>query len=108
MTGFRIDPEALEAAIRELEDARDQAFKMTRSVQSAMPGELTAKDSITSGARELFRDRANGADASLQMAAGSIVDKLNAKIEAYRDTLDEYRLAEDNASVDASRVDGRS
>ncbi|MEU6131637.1 hypothetical protein ABZ805_20890 [Saccharopolyspora sp. NPDC047091] len=108
MTGFRIDPEALEAAIRELEDARERAAGLVNAAHSATPGELTAKDSVTAEARELFRDRAGGAEFSLQAAAEEVTQKLTAKIESYRATLDEYRLADDNASVDADKIDRRS
>ncbi|GAB2659874.1 hypothetical protein GCM10027271_18230 [Saccharopolyspora gloriosae] len=104
MTGFRIDPEALEGAIRKLEDARDEARRLTQSSQMAMPGELTAKDATTATARELFEARASGVDASLQGTAGEIVKKLTAKIESYRQTLEEYRQADDNATVDANQV----
>ncbi|WP_258343135.1 hypothetical protein [Saccharopolyspora gregorii] len=104
MTGFRIDPEALEAAIRELEDARENAEALAQNSRTAMPGELTAKDATTATARDLFRERAGGADSSLQGAAAEIVKKLNEKIDSYRSTLEEYRIADDNATVDADRV----
>ncbi|WP_243789908.1 hypothetical protein [Saccharopolyspora gloriosae] len=108
MTGFRIDPEALEGAIRKLEEARDEAQELAQSSRGAMPKELTAKDSITGEARALFTDRVNGADASLQGSANAMIDKLTAKIEAYRATLDEYRSADENASVDAGQIERRS
>ncbi|MFR9729945.1 hypothetical protein ACL03H_12005 [Saccharopolyspora sp. MS10] len=108
MTGFRIDPEALEAAIRKLEDAKSEAEALARSSRSAMPNELTAKDSITGEARALFTERVNGADVSLQGAANAIMAKLDGKIESYRATLDEYRLADENSSVDAGKIERRS
>lgn len=104
MTGFRIDPEALEGAIKELEDARDRAEKAAKKAGSVMPGELTAKDSTTQQARQQFIERANGESASLRASAAAVRDSLNAKIEAYRNTLEEYGRAEDNATVDADRI----
>ena len=72
------------------------------------PGELTAKDSITGQARQKFIDRANGGSESLRVSAAAIRDKLTGKIDSYRATLEEYRQADDNASVDAGRVDRRA
>lgn len=104
MTGFRIDPEALEGAIRELEAARDRAAEAADKAVSVKPGELTAKDSTTQMARQQFTERANGDSASLRAAARATSDKINEKIEAYRATLEEYRRAEDNATVDAGQI----
>ncbi|MCX2733294.1 hypothetical protein OOZ19_23880 [Saccharopolyspora sp. NFXS83] len=108
MTGFRIDPEALEGAIRQLEDARDIAEQTSFDAAGVKPGELTAKDSVTSEARQKFADMANGNADSLRGAALAVRDKLNEKIQSYRDTLDEYRRAEDNATVDADRINRRA
>ncbi|MBK0870872.1 hypothetical protein INP57_29120 [Saccharopolyspora sp. HNM0986] len=105
MTGFRIDPEALEGAIKELEAARDSASQLMDEAKYLQPGELTAKDSVTASARDAFANRAHGDAASMRSSAQAIRDKVNEKIEAYRQSLDEYRRAEDNATVDASRID---
>ena len=104
MTGFRIDPEALEGAIKELEDARDRAAEAVRKAEGVKPGELTAKDSTTQQARQLFVDRANGNSASLRASADAVRNTLTEKINAYRASLEEYRRAEGNATVDASRI----
>lgn len=104
MTGFRIDPEALESAIRKLEDAREKADAAVYSATSVTPGELTAKDSVTMNARQKFTDRATGESSSLRTSATALRDKLTQKIDAYRATLEEYRRSEDNATVDADRV----
>ncbi|MBQ6640397.1 MAG: hypothetical protein IJH84_05085 [Saccharopolyspora sp.] len=104
MTGFRIDPEALEGAIKELEDARDRARAAAHKAMSVKPGELTAKDSTTETARQKFIERASGDSASLRASADAVKDRLTEKIEAYRATLEEYRRAEDNATVDSDRI----
>lgn len=104
MTGFDIDPVALENAIKKLEGPRDKADQIARSAQDLESGELSAKDPVTKEARKKFNDLASGSGGSLRSSAQAVRDKLTEKIDAYRATLEEYRRAEDAATVDADRV----
>ena len=104
MTGFGVDPAALEGAIKKLEDTRDDVTSMVQQVSFLKPGELTAQDAATTLAREEIQKRATGEDGSLRVVANQLREKLQEKIDAYRSTLDEYQAAEDAATIDASRV----
>lgn len=104
MTGFGIDPAALEGAIKKLEDIRDDMTSMVQQVSFLKPGELTAQDAATTLARKEIQDRATGENGSLRLVTNQLREKLQEKIDAYRSTLNEYQTAEDAATVDASRV----
>lgn len=105
MTGFNIDPDALEKAIKKLETPRDTAKSIADSALNLQPGELNAGDKITQSAQKKFVELANNKDAgSLHSSASEIHKKLDEKIEAYQATLEEYRRSEDAATVDASRI----
>lgn len=105
MTGFGLDPDALEGAITRLEDARDRMEKMTRDATKVEPHELVAHDSTTQRAIDAFVRQASGDQpGSLRNNADAIREELNAKIEEYKASLEEYRRAEDSATIDAGRV----
>ncbi|SFD85227.1 hypothetical protein SAMN04487819_10494 [Actinopolyspora alba] len=96
--GFGVDHEKLQAVITDLEAALDEARALERQAEQSEPGELTAYDDTTEQAREAFKKRIRG-EGSLNSAAMNIRQELERKINAYRAILQEYGLAEDNASV---------
>ncbi|KAA5831099.1 hypothetical protein ABT337_20340 [Saccharopolyspora hirsuta] len=104
MTGFRVDPKALELAITKLEEVRDDADSLLQQAVNVKPGELTAQDSYTTKARQAIQERATGNAGSLTMAVKELRGKLNEKIDAYKATLEEYRRNDDAAATDANRI----
>ncbi|SDP96172.1 hypothetical protein SAMN04487905_11954 [Actinopolyspora xinjiangensis] len=106
--GFGVDYEKLQAAVKDLEAARDEADQLATSSSFIGPDELTAKDDITDSARQAFQARMSGSEGSLVSAANDIRLKLDKKIEAYKEVLREYGLAEDNASVAQRNTDRES
>lgn len=105
MTGFGLDPEALESAIKRLEDARDRVRGLSANARTVEPHELVAQDSTTRRAFDAFVQQASGDQpGSLRNNAEAIVTELDAKIADYKASLEEYRRAEDSATIDAGRV----
>ncbi|MGI8307613.1 hypothetical protein [Saccharopolyspora hattusasensis] len=104
MAGYGVDPNALESAIKKLEDIRDQAQALLISAETVTPGELTANDGYTNKARQAIQERATGDQGSLRMASSELYDKLGEKIEAYKATLEEYRRNDVASAADVSRV----
>jgi hypothetical protein len=108
MTGFGIDPEALDSAIKKLEGIRDDAQSLVRDISRTMPGafagELTAKDQYTTKVFDEINKRAVDEQGSLQVTAKSLTNKLTEKINAYKATLDEYRRTDEAARSGVSRV----
>ncbi|QGK68238.1 hypothetical protein GIY23_00385 [Allosaccharopolyspora coralli] len=105
MTGFGLDPDALEAAIKRLEDARSELQSLVRQATLVEPHELVAQDETTKRAYKAFVDQASGDQpGSLRSNAFAIRDELDAKIKQYQASLEEYRRAEDSATIDAGRV----
>ncbi|MGW1677882.1 hypothetical protein [Saccharopolyspora sp. NPDC002376] len=108
MSGFGVDPAALEGAIKKLEGIRDDAQSLVRSISvtghGAFAGELTAKDTYTTKAFEEINKRAVGQQGSLQIAVKELTDKLGEKIDAYKATLEEYRRTDDAAGSNVSGV----
>ncbi|MEU5850967.1 hypothetical protein [Saccharopolyspora shandongensis] len=108
MTGFGVDPATLETAIKKLEDIRDTAGALVTQASQVKPSELTAKDSYTTKARQAIQERATGDRGSLRLAAEELQQKLNAKIEAYRETLREYRDSDEASAANVNQVNGQA
>lgn len=105
MPGYKLDPDALEKAIKDLEDIRRRILDIaTRSAHALIPGELTAGDPHTGKAIKAFRQRALGGQDSLRFELNEIAKYLSNKIEDYKQSLEEYRRSEDAATIDASRI----
>ncbi|GAA0519843.1 hypothetical protein [Saccharopolyspora thermophila] len=104
MTGYGVDPDALESAIKKLEDIRGNVRALLEQAGEVTPGELTANDAYTRMARQAIQDRATGEHGSLRMVATELAAKLTEKIDAYRATLDEYRRNDDAAAGNVSRL----
>ncbi|GAA0505762.1 hypothetical protein GCM10011581_32130 [Saccharopolyspora subtropica] len=104
MTGYGIDPDALESAIKKLEEIRDNVDALMEQAVTVTPGELTANDAYTNKARKAIKDRATGDHGSLRIATRELSAKLTEKINAYKATLDEYRRNDDAAGASVSRV----
>ncbi|ASU80521.1 hypothetical protein CDG81_22100 [Actinopolyspora erythraea] len=106
--GFGVDYDKLREAIKELIAARDEAGYLEQQAGVITPGELTAMDGTTERAREAFQQRMTGDEGSLRSAARDIRKILQEKIEAYNAVLNEYGLAEENASVAQRDAERRS
>ncbi|QUH00391.1 hypothetical protein HUO13_05780 [Saccharopolyspora erythraea] len=105
MAGFRLDEAALEGAIARLKELQERTLGLFQNATELKPGELTAGDATTNTARQKIQERATGNEGSLRMVANQLHDKLKEKVAAYETTLREYRAAEENATVDAGRVE---
>ena len=108
MAGYRVDPGALESAIKKLEHIRDSANSLVAQASRVNPGELTANDDYTNQARQAIQDRATGDHGSLRMVSQELMKKLDEKIDAYRETLREYRELDEASAVDVNRINGRA
>ena len=104
MTGFKLDPDALEKAIRDLEDIFFSVQKLRDRSSNLKPGELTAKDRNTRTAYTAFEQLANKDRNSFQGETDEILKTLEKKIESYKTALEEYKKTEDNASVDTGKI----
>ncbi|MBE9376515.1 hypothetical protein IQ251_18855 [Saccharopolyspora sp. HNM0983] len=104
MAGYNVDPEALEGAIKELEDIQDDLVSLLRQVDDVKPGELTANDDVTNKARQIIQDRATGEQGSLRTSTNELIEKLRDKIASYKETLAEYKRADDAAAADVDRL----
>ena len=104
MAGYSVDPEALEGAIKDLEDIQQDLVSLFRQVDDVKPGELTANDDVTNKARQIIQDRATGEHGSLRKSANELIENLDSKIVAYRETLAEYKRADDAAAADVNRL----
>ncbi|WP_190822237.1 hypothetical protein [Saccharopolyspora pogona] len=104
MTGFGIDPDALDGAIKKLEDIRDESMlhSIAQVAEGDFAAELTAKDGYTTKAAEAINKRGVDERGSLQMA----IRELTAKLDAYQATLEEYRRIDEAASAGGNRTHG--
>ncbi|GAB2731917.1 hypothetical protein GCM10027174_00350 [Salinifilum aidingensis] len=90
MTGYGVDPEALRGAINKLKQTRSRVDTLREDAESLEPGELTAKDNATQLAYKEMKKRAVGEENSLSSHSERLTEKLEAKIQAYEETLKEY------------------
>ncbi|PRW64231.1 hypothetical protein [Actinopolyspora mortivallis] len=97
--GFTVDQDLIRQGLEELRQARDEARDLERQIQYLEPGELTAEDRNTRGAREVFQRRMTG-DGSVRSAAAEIRLRLDERIRAYEEAVGEYARAEDNANAE--------
>ncbi|GGI74924.1 hypothetical protein GCM10011581_09900 [Saccharopolyspora subtropica] len=104
MTGYGVDPDALESAIKKLEEIRKNIEALMKQAGEVTPGELTANDAYTNKARKAIQDRATGEHGSLRVATRELSAKLTEKIDAYKATLEEYRRNDDAAAAGVSRL----
>ena len=102
--GYKLDPEALEKAIRELQDVQDSVYELREKTANLSPGELRAGDANTQSAYKTFRDLAVNKQNSLRAELDNIREILEERIKSYEDALEEYKKAEDNASIDAGKI----
>ncbi|MHA6802641.1 hypothetical protein [Salinifilum ghardaiensis] len=97
MTGYGVDPEALRGAINKLKQTRERLRSLREESQQLEPGELTAKDNATQVAYDAMKKRAVGQEGSLSSHVESLVEKLDAKIQAYEETMREYEQRDRDA-----------
>ncbi len=97
MSGYDVDPEALRSAVNKLKEAQKRLRSLREEANRLEPGELTAKDDATKLAYDTMKERATGSEGSLRSHAQIMRDKLDAKIEAYEETLREYEQRDRDA-----------
>lgn len=102
---FSVDIPRLQAAVKKLEDARDQIQSLADGASRIKVGELTAGDGITRHVVEELQKRATGSDGSLQLAASRLRQVLDQKINAYNGSIVEYQRAEEHSTVDHRHID---
>ncbi|WP_019855530.1 hypothetical protein [Actinopolyspora mortivallis] len=101
--GFVVDGDLVQQGLEELRQARDEAWDLWVETVAIEPGELTAEDRNTQGAREVFQQRMTTGEGSVRSAAGEIRLLLDERIQAYEEALGEYGRAEDTAEAEQSR-----
>ena len=104
MPGYKLDPEALEKAIRELEEIFLSLQGLRVRSNKLSPGELTAGDLTTQSAHKAFEEKATKGRDSFQIETNEIAKILQKKISSYKEVLKEYKEAEENASVDTGKI----
>ncbi|MER7011206.1 hypothetical protein ABT324_07245 [Saccharopolyspora sp. NPDC000359] len=104
MSGFRVNPDALQAAVDDLRGAHEQVLDMILKARNIDAGELTAGDRATQAFKDEIQKRAVGDAGSLETFAQALADKLKVKIEGYEATLREYGALDEAASVDQLRA----
>ncbi|GAA4619191.1 hypothetical protein [Saccharopolyspora hordei] len=108
MAGYRVDPGALESAIKKLEELRNRAERLVRQAAQVKPGELTANDNYTNQARMAIQERATGEHGSLRVVSQELMKKLEEKINAYNETLREYRDLDEASAVAVNRINAQA
>ena len=104
MTGYKLDPDELESAIKELQDLLFSVNDLRGKSAFMVPGELRAGDRNTRNAYEAFKDIALNEKNSFLAETDEILKTLEEKIEYYKSALAEYKKAEDAASIDTSKI----
>jgi hypothetical protein len=103
--GYKLDPEALEKAIKDLEDIYFRVQNLTRKA-AAQPGELTAQDPHTRKAYDEFKKKSADDQESLFATCEDISKKLRDKITTYKEALKEYKASEEAATIDTNKIRG--
>lgn len=104
MTGYKLDPDELESAIKELQDLLFSVNDLRGKSAFMVPGELRAGDRNTRNAYEAFKDLAISDQNSFRSEMDKIRQLLEQRIDSYKSALAEYKKAEDNASIDTSKI----
>ncbi len=97
MSGYDVDPEALRSAVNKLRQTWERVGSLRSEADRLEPGELTAQDNATQAAYDAMKKRAVGEEGSLSSHADSLLNKLEAKIQAYEETLREYEQQDRDA-----------
>lgn len=104
MPGYQLDPDALEKAIKDLRDLLFSINDLRQKTANLVPGELSAGDKHTRGAHQAFKDIALNEKNSFLAETNEILKIVEEKVESYRAVLEEYKRAEDNASIDSGKI----
>ena len=106
--GYKLDPEALKSAIGDLIDIRSSVYALLRDSVRLSPGELRAGDIYTQNAHKAFKELALNNKNSLWAELNKIRELLEERIKDYQESLEEYLKAEENASIDAGKIQRES